>query len=401
MSQASGAASPLNGVPHRLEHFQVPPDPAGTLEGLRNAGYTVATAVADLIDNSLASGAEHIDVQLFQDSGERWFLEIKDDGRGMPRDRLIEAMRISAQPAASRQESDLGRYGIGMKAAALHLSASGEMEIDTRTESGDGGRTGWSLAGVRQQGWTISVAPSNRKTGGTTIRIPDPLIAQADPSRELALLWQHLSLVFAVQVSQNLQLTVQGKRVQPVDVLGENLDGTRHLGPWLLDDGRVNVKGYILPATDPEGAVPPWMPARHSLSGLHVRRGGRAITFGGWAGLERRGQPTNDRVRLLVSIRPEDGDRWGVDLTKSRMTIPPDLLPRMRDITSEVVNKAQRMRALRSDAGSVQPKPSPEGGSVWTAAGQIDRQHPAVARALLEGGEAVKELLRELEREGR
>ena len=276
------------------------------------------------------------------------------------------------------------------------------MEIETRTASGDGGQTGWSIEGARTGGWTIEVSPPDRKMAGTTVRILDPLLAGDDAPGKLSRLWQHLSIVFAVQVEQGLDLRVQGRPVMPVDVLGEELDGTRHLGPWMLDEGRVTVRGYVLPAADPAGAVPDWLPSRSELSGLHLRRGGRAITHGGWAGLERRGHPRNDRVRLLVCIRAEDGDRWGVDLTKSRMVIPPDLLPRLRDLASEVSNRGQRMRGLRRDAGGDQSdRTQEETGTIWTVGGCIDRHHPVVAQALREGGDAVKELLKELEREGK
>ena len=393
-----GTAAEPSGTPER--HL-IPPDPAGTLEGLRNAGYTTHTAVADLIDNSLAGGATRVEVQLYQDCG-RWLLEIADDGHGMTRDALIEAMRLSARSTEPRHERDLGRYGIGMKAAALHLSGSGRMEIDTRTATGDGGLTGWSLDSVREEGWTIEVTDSLRRTHGTTVIIPDPLVAGEDASGHLARLWQHLSLVFAVQAAQDVYLSVQGRRVLPVDVLGEEMDGTRLRGPWPLDEGRVNVTGYILPPTDPDGSVPGWFPSRTDLSGLHLRRGGRAITHGGWTGLARKGHPPSDRVRLLVEIRPEDGDRWGVDLTKSRMVIPADLLHRLQELADDLVGRAQRMRGLRQDAGgSPHPVPAAPGtGTIWTADGHIDRNHPVAAWALREGGDAVKRLFEELERGG-
>ena len=46
-----------------MEFDLVPPDPSGTIESLSALGYTLDTAIADLIDNSLDAGASRAEVR--------------------------------------------------------------------------------------------------------------------------------------------------------------------------------------------------------------------------------------------------------------------------------------------------------------------------------------------------
>ena len=88
------------------------------IESLRNMGYECSTAIADLIDNSIAAGASEVHVEIFGQQGSRPpAIVIADNGRGMDRDALHEAMRFGAfQEYAA---DDLGKYGLGLKTASL------------------------------------------------------------------------------------------------------------------------------------------------------------------------------------------------------------------------------------------------------------------------------------------
>lgn len=66
-----------------MQYEIVNPDAAGTIMSLRSLGYSVAAAVADLVDNSVAAGAASIDV-LFSWGGRDSWVAVLDDGRGMP-----------------------------------------------------------------------------------------------------------------------------------------------------------------------------------------------------------------------------------------------------------------------------------------------------------------------------
>ena len=80
--------------------------------------------MSDLIDNSITAGARNIRLH-FQWAGADSWASIFDDGHGMSEGDLIDAMRIgSRSPLETRDASDLGRYGLGLKTASLSQARS-------------------------------------------------------------------------------------------------------------------------------------------------------------------------------------------------------------------------------------------------------------------------------------
>src|SRR5262249_52744393 len=76
------------------------------------------TAIADLVDNSIAAGARHVSIRF--DPGRPHALAILDDGSGMDEKELLVAMRHgSRSPTEPRAETDLGRFGLGLKTASM------------------------------------------------------------------------------------------------------------------------------------------------------------------------------------------------------------------------------------------------------------------------------------------
>ena len=98
------------------EKIIVEPDPKRMIEGLRDTGYSFNTAVADLIDNSIAAEARNIKIWVRMDYVGNIKLLIADDGIGMTRDELISAMKYGS-PARPNPRS-LGKFGLGMKTAS-------------------------------------------------------------------------------------------------------------------------------------------------------------------------------------------------------------------------------------------------------------------------------------------
>ncbi|HEV2375999.1 MAG TPA: ATP-binding protein [Streptosporangiaceae bacterium] len=75
-------------------------------EALRAFGYDLPTALADLIDNSVAAQVRTVRVEYSSDPGEAW-LAVLDDGLRMSEVRLREAMRFASDPGHLRAKGDL------------------------------------------------------------------------------------------------------------------------------------------------------------------------------------------------------------------------------------------------------------------------------------------------------
>lgn len=100
------------------EH-RLPPSAASLSASMRDLGYSLETAVADLIDNSISAGATEIDI-FCTPALANPALAIIDNGGGMDADRLVAAMRHGAgNPRQPRTPGDLGRFGLGLKTASF------------------------------------------------------------------------------------------------------------------------------------------------------------------------------------------------------------------------------------------------------------------------------------------
>src|SRR5690349_16399310 len=97
----------------------VTPIAASLIEGLRDIGYSLETALADIIDNAVTAGAKRVEIMSETDVDDP-SIAVLDDGVGMSVDELVAAMRPgSRNPLATRDEPDLGRFGLGLKSASF------------------------------------------------------------------------------------------------------------------------------------------------------------------------------------------------------------------------------------------------------------------------------------------
>ena len=95
------------------------PRAAAMIETFRAIGYTLETAVADIVDNSISASAKNVWINRIWKGGNS-VITIMDDGHGMTGDEIIQAMRPGAQnPLEKRAVTDLGRFGLGLKTASF------------------------------------------------------------------------------------------------------------------------------------------------------------------------------------------------------------------------------------------------------------------------------------------
>ena len=87
------------------------------MNSMRAMGYSFESALADVIDNSIAADADTIKILLPSSSAEKQVC-IFDNGSGMDYAELFEAIRYGSN-IKNRKEQDLGRFGLGLKSASL------------------------------------------------------------------------------------------------------------------------------------------------------------------------------------------------------------------------------------------------------------------------------------------
>jgi hypothetical protein len=88
----------------------------------RDSGYKgTASAVAELVDNSLQAGAQHVTIEIetiAEDCESPFRVSVLDDGCGMDRRTLRQALRFGGSSRFD-DRSGLGRYGMGLPNSSL------------------------------------------------------------------------------------------------------------------------------------------------------------------------------------------------------------------------------------------------------------------------------------------
>ena len=133
-----------------MRAVSLPPHAPTLIESTRAIGYTLESAIADIIDNSISASASCVDIFFFP-VGDA-YIAILDDGYGISSEKLDTAMRYGSQnPNEERAVNDLGRFGLGLKTASLsqcrtltvitkhgkHIEAR-RWDIDYFSQTGDG-----------------------------------------------------------------------------------------------------------------------------------------------------------------------------------------------------------------------------------------------------------------------
>jgi hypothetical protein len=98
-----------------IDRIHLAPD-AGLVKSL-GANHTLESAMADIVDNSVDAGASRISIRLLTHQDRLVEVEVLDNGRGMDNGAITGAMTIGHQ--RTYVETDLGHFGMGLKAASF------------------------------------------------------------------------------------------------------------------------------------------------------------------------------------------------------------------------------------------------------------------------------------------
>ncbi|WP_433762961.1 ATP-binding protein [Brucella anthropi] len=394
------------------------------LESLRGIGYSPAAAIADLIDNSIAAGATSVRVD-FEWRGPSSIVRITDNGRGMDRAALIEAMRPAGRhPLAPRPPDDLGRFSLGLKSASL--SQGSLLAVASKVESGGLEARYWDLKYIenvdswkllrgmppeiasdadtllnQRHGTVVVIARLDRMLGGKLN--DDPI----DRDRFLKLartVEHHLAMTFhryLEGVAPRLIITINGEddaqKIRPWDPFISDHRATTPTPVETIEHsgGSVEIQGFVLPhrdrMTSAEFAKAEGPGGWQAHEGFFVYRGRRLLVAGGWLGLGPGRGWAQTGVHRLARIRldlPTSGDLdWKVDIRKSIAVPPPSLRGRLQSLAENVRRDAREIFAHR--AGVSRRRPGQPVVRAWTPVHtsrgvtyRVDRSHPSVRHAL-------------------
>lgn len=388
------------------------------IEALRGLGYSTATAIADIIDNSIAAGASEVDLQFIWNS-KRSAISITDNGAGMDALALDTAMRLGERsPLERRRESDLGRFGLGLKTASF--SQARRLTVASSC-SGTISCLRWDLDVLRDDPkgeWTLLegpaleseslLSPLEKIASGTIVlwENMDRIVSAGSTDRHFLELVdrveKHLSMVFHRYLEgRRLTVRVNGSPIRPWDPFLSTRSDTWRSGTDLLtiNGHDIIIEGFVLPHKD---RLPPkiyddaagpdgWT----SQQGFYVYRNQRLLVAGHWLGLGHGRSWTKEEPFKLARIRldiPNSADEdWKIDIRKSTARPPHEARPRLSLFAEDVRQRARRVFAFRgkSERGPRSGPISPAWRATRIADGlryRIERDHPAVASVMEQAG---------------
>jgi hypothetical protein len=323
---------------------QSPPYAPLLIESMRSLGYSFDTAIADLIDNSVSAQAKNINILL--DPSDDPQLIIFDNGHGMDAAELEEALRFGSRgPLETRNEFDLGRFGLGLKSASLSqcrrlIVASKtnnslccfSWDLDEVEKTDD-----WSVLEYSQD--EIKQLPSielfDSVDSGTFVLLQnfDRITASShDVKKTLDTLLEtaedHLSLVFHRIITEDqVTISINGRAIEPKDPFLENHKSTQRLREQSIsiDDKKITLQPYILPHRNKL--------SREDLrkvggaddlrtnQGFYIYRCKRLIIWGTWFRLLSK-EELNKLARVKVDIPNSLDEIWSIDVKKSTANLP-------------------------------------------------------------------------------
>ena len=344
---------------NETEKLEVVPDPKRMIEGLRDTGYEFNTAIADLIDNSIAASATLIDVSILMDFRGNLRLSIADNGTGMNREGIINAMKYGS--AERPHPSSLGKFGLGLKTASTafcrRLMVSSRKEADETII-----RAYWDLDQIAKK-WELSIDKSDKETidhldkvskdsSGTVVvwekidrlmknySSPTGAAAKKGLFRIIDDLKEHLSMIYQrflddlITSAPNIVIRVNGESLSPWDpfcVSESELVAAQEMEVENTE-ATFKINAYVLPRGEEFSSPQAASIAKigNNLQGIYIYRENRLIHYADWLNMFSK-EPHYSLLRVEFSFDHRLDDAFRIDIKKSQITLDNGLYDWLRD----------------------------------------------------------------------
>lgn len=393
---------------------------------LRDIGYDLNTALADLVDNAIAADATTVEIEVVFE-GRDSYLVVADDGCGMTEAELNEALRFGSR--RDYAQGELGRYGLGLKTASLSQGrrlttvsrrapvnrciTARTLDLDhieraDRWEVHDPGQSrAVEVADLwldDQPGTVVvienldRILPRRNPEGGWTRRRLEGLAQRAAP---------YLGMVFHRFIEREfgapLTIVVNGEKVEPWNPFapGEAREALPRRRFEVEDGDTVGVvwlTPYVLPPrnafSSPEEFDRLSGPAKwNRQQGLYIYRAGRMIQSGGWSGLRAADEHTK-LARAALEFDTDLDDAFRINVAKMRVNLPGQLRSLLARTVQEVCNRAnaayrrdqiitaRRRQPPRGDGTSLDPSSTREMAGAIMAAAAAAGEFEALTRIM-------------------
>lgn len=358
------------GTSSKVRTREAAPHAAMLIESMRDIGYSLETALADIIDNSITAKARSIRL-LADTTSAQPSLAILDDGDGMTEDELLAAMRPgSRNPLDTRDKNDLGRFGLGLKTASF--SQCRQLTVASR-KNGVTCCARWNLDEVaRTNQWLVEFLDDvsrvpwiedlgasgtlviwealDRLVEGDGIDARSAFVSRIDDAAE------HLELVFhrylaGEQGIRKIALSLNGRQLSAFDPFHSSHLATQAGPVEKIKSGgqEVEIQTFTLPHHKKDPAEWERYAGKAGYlknQGFYVYRGRRLIIHGTWFGLARQKELTK-LARVRIDMPNGMDAEWKIDVKKASAQPPYHVRERLRRIIETIGATSRRVYTAR------------------------------------------------------
>lgn len=357
-----------------MKKIRTEPKASSLIESMRDLGYSLETALADIVDNSIAASANQVDI-FFETSDIETSICIVDDGHGMTPDELFEAMRPgSISPLEQRSPSDLGRFGLGLKTASFsqcrkltvltrkkEILSCARWDLDSVVEDDEWllqilnadeiERIPW-LSKLGKTGTIVMWENLDRLTDKTSgANLNDHLYDSLDEAR------RYLGLIFhrfldGERPFPKFNLTINERKVDALDPFNSRHPATQTLPEEIckVEGHKVKIQPFILPhhkkCTRSEYERYAGQGGYLRNQGFYVYRMGRLIIHRTWFKVTRQSELTR-LARVRVDIPGELDHLWKIDVRKASAQPPFAVRQRLKAISERITGASGRVYTFK------------------------------------------------------
>jgi hypothetical protein len=388
------------------------------INSMRSIGYDFESAVSDIIDNSISADSTYIDIHFPVHDREDKYIEFVDNGRGMDRNELIEAMKFGSTKNGDRLESDLGRFGLGLKTASI--SQCKKFTVVSKKNNEIYGfcwdldilsiSSSWEMCELSFDEISNSIPNLNNYNSEPSFTIVlwekfDTIYKDISLLNSFSDIFsnliskaeQHISLVFHRYIDDGFIIRVNGNRLVAFDpflmkhpkttIKSEQEINTKSSSE---KDVKVKIQVVILPYFKDFSKNDYEKIGGHESidnQGFYIYRNKRLMMFGTWFRIKPKSELSRN-ARIRVDIPNTLDDLWGIDVKKQKAIIPGALFEQLKAEVSDAIYKSKQIYDYKGHAQT-------KNGSIWNKI--VDERSKAVSYEINQQSSMIKDLIDQLD----
>ena len=357
------------------------PKASSEIAMLSSIGYSLNSAISDIIDNSIHALHLKKETKPFikiniPPGTNNPQISIQDNGIGMSEKELLESMVIGCKnPNDERGDKDLGRFGSGLKTASFS-QASKLTVVSKKSNKISAARFDKERINLTDK-WDLEVLDKeelekshleeiNDLESGTTViwdgiskyqsENQSHVDTEVQIAQDIISLKKHLSHFFHKFMGKGgITFYVNGEKLVPFDPFLTKSKGYQEgLEEKVRISGKeyITIKYHIIPhisnLTKEEEDSLGGKEEITSKQGMYIYRANRLIIEGDWMGIAPKTE-MNGLVRIEMHVPTSLDKEWDIDVKKTSLRLPNTIRNKMKRLSAEPRKRSKRTVIYRGD----------------------------------------------------